>query len=71
MAIAIPMYVVNAFPEYSITRMNGAPKQPAQPIPMYIKNNNVIISKMLRIVKCFAHHTNQITARGNVHLIKI
>ena len=48
MAIAIPMYVVNAFPEYSITRMNGAPKQPAQPIPMYIKNDNVIISNMLR-----------------------
>ena len=70
MAIAIPMYVVNAFPEYSITRMNGAPKQPAQPIPMYIKNDNVNISKMLRIFS-FTHHTNQIPARGNVYLIKI
>ena len=70
MAIAIPMYVVNAFPEYSITRMNGAPKQPAQPIPMYIKNDNVIISNMLRSL-IFSHHTNQITVQGNVYLIKI
>ena len=68
MAIAIPMYVVNDFPEYSITRMNGAPKQPAQPIPMYIKNDNVIISNMLR---SFTHYTNQITVQGNVYLIKI
>ena len=70
MAIAIPMYVVNAFPEYSITRMNGAPKQPAQPIPMYIKNDNVIISNMLRSYS-FTHHTIVITALGNVYLIRI
>ena len=70
MAIAIPMYVVNDFPEYSITRMNGAPKQPAQPIPMYIKNDDLInISNMLR--RFFTHHTNQITARGDVYLIEI
>ena len=58
MAIAIPMYVVNAFPEYSITRMNGAPKQPAQPIPMYIKNDNVIISKMFENCVHSSHKSN-------------
>lgn len=33
MAIAIPIYVVNVFPVYSIARIKGGPKHPAQPIP--------------------------------------